>query len=504
MWGARRHSARPGWWPAIAALLLVAFVVLARQRNSDRAVRGGCSVDGLDRLLEELTLSNCGLSRLPAGIIEFTNLRKLDASGNELCALPPLPPSLRMLFLSNNRFTELPQQLRALSQLRMLAFRGNLLQGTLASSVLPPSLEWLILTENRIEGLPADLGEAGGSRCALIKLMLANNQVAALPPSMAACARLELVRLSNNRLEQIPPWLLELPRLAWLALAGNPALFPAALRTGSAALPSFNQAELGVDPSARPLGAGTSGVVHVGHMPGGNSAPVAVKLFKAPHTSDGTTADEVCASEAASAGAPAGLVRALALVRPADGADLAAPAGIVLEWLQGYSSLGQPPSLLTCSRDTYAADARFSLQGALRTLSAVCGGLLHLHGMQIAHGDVYAHNILVKPSGEAKLSDFGAAFGYSSARGALPAQLERLEMRAFGLLISELAERLDEVVPSWADKGLRGRERQTRLRKLASRAANKVPSERPLFASVCAELAQMEAAVGASAEEHHR
>jgi hypothetical protein len=65
-----------------------------------------------------------------------------------------------------------------------------------------------------------------------------------------------------------------------------------------------------------------------------------------------------------------------------------------------------------------------------------------------------------------------------------------LPVRAFGILIAELVERIE--VPR--DKGDIA---QTRLRKLASRATGERPTERPLFASVCAELAQIEAAESA-------
>jgi Leucine-rich repeat (LRR) protein len=57
------------------------------------------------------------------------------------------------------------------------------------------------------------------------KLMLSTNLLPSVPRAIASMPRLELLRLANNRIGRVPPWLLhELPSVAWLALAGNPAL----------------------------------------------------------------------------------------------------------------------------------------------------------------------------------------------------------------------------------------------------------------------------------------
>ena len=58
--------------------------------------------------------------------------------------------------------------------------------------------------------------------------------------------------------------------------------------------------------------------------------------------------------------------------------------------------------------------------------------------MRVAHGDVYAHNVVVDCNGQATLVDMGAAFGYPQE---CSVDFERLEVRAFGLLLHELAQR---------------------------------------------------------------
>jgi hypothetical protein len=123
---------------------------------------------------------------------------------------------LRIVFCSDNPFTELPAVLGRCPSLEMIGFKANRIEHVPAES-LPPTLRWLVLTDNRIEQLPSSIGQCPR----LQKLMLAGNRLRALPPELAACRNLEL-RLSANALEAFPHWLLTLPRLSWLAMAGNP------------------------------------------------------------------------------------------------------------------------------------------------------------------------------------------------------------------------------------------------------------------------------------------
>lgn len=458
------------------ALLL--FSIAGARRGAGLEAR--CDVRALARDAEAIDVRGCGLTQLPAEIGQFTRLRRLDASNNLIAALPPqLPPSLAVLFLTGNRFADLPS-LSALPRLRMLSLRNNRLRGTLRARALPSHLAWLILTDNHIEHLPEDLGsplapDGRPAECALVKVMLANNALRALPASMAACERIELLRLANNRLEALPPWLLRLPRLAWIALASNPAMPRAHAAEG---VPSLTLADLDVDRAAGALGEGTSGVVYRGRLTGTGEL-IAVKLYKTQLTSDGTTADEARASAAVGESAAIARTHALVVERRAGGAE-DTMAGIALEWLPGFRSLGDPPSLDTISRDTYRPDVRFTLASAKRIAASICAAGTHLHaaGRQLMHGDVYAHNILVDDAGAAKLADFGAGFSYAGVPGA--DAFERIEVRAFAILLAELAERIDPAPGEAAEV--------TRLRKLASRVADAPPERRPQFVGVCAEL----------------
>ena len=80
--------------------------------------------------------------------------------------------------------------------------------------------------------------------------------------------------------------------------------------------------------------------------------------------------------------------------------------GLVTLQVDGLAMAGKPnlDSLLRCR---WAHDARFGLPFVLRIASGVAGALWYLHSHGIAHGDVYAHNILVDEHGSAVLCDYG-------------------------------------------------------------------------------------------------
>jgi len=146
---------------------------------------------------QRLNLS-CGLKDFPVEIFDLADsLEILDLSGNELSVLPDdfaRLHKLRILFCSDNLFTQLPEVLGQCPQLSMVGFKANKIRSVPAAA-LGKSLRWLILTDNQISELPAELGQC----MQLQKLMLAGNQLQALPDELAACTQLELLRIAANR-----------------------------------------------------------------------------------------------------------------------------------------------------------------------------------------------------------------------------------------------------------------------------------------------------------------
>ena len=165
---------------------------------------------------------------------------------------------------------------------------------------------------------------------------------------------------------------------------------------------------------------------------------------------------------------------------------------LVMEYLPGYTALASPPNFETCTRDVYdhhhhsssrsnrrsrPPTAAFGWQIAMDTLRVVT----KLHAdLGISHGDLYAHNILIRspPSSSAtaadaaassvvtttttqcssttnavKVSDFGAAYRYKSSttqddeddiddfqtlQRSFARLVEQIELRAYAVLVEEL------------------------------------------------------------------
>lgn len=379
-------------------------------------------------------LVNLGLTEFPQALFALADtLEVLDLSGNQLTSLPHdlrRLRKLRILFCSNNPFTQLPVTLGDCEQLEMIGFKACAIARVPEQS-LPARLRWLILTDNKLRELPVALGQ----RPRLQKLMLSCNQLASLP-DLSNCKALELLRIASNHFSEIPATLSALPNLAWLALAGNPLTAAAehvALTDAHHHATRYENLEIG-----ELLGEGASGHIHHAALKHSDQA-IAVKVFKAASTSDGTPHSELAAGLAA-AGHP-NLLAPLALVEGHPQGRLMVAMPLLPPQ---YINLAGPPSLASCTRDVYAADTRFTLAIAERLLGCIRAALTHLHAQGVLHGDLYAHNILWNPAtGEAVLSDFGAAMLSSGLSPADRARLQAIEWRAFAHLEAEIAARIN-------------------------------------------------------------
>ncbi|KAK3400660.1 outer arm dynein light chain 1 [Sordaria brevicollis] len=388
---------------------------------------------------------------LPPAILSLGNtLTRLDLSGTGLSSLPPnfgaSLPNLRILFLSNNNFTTFPSVLSTCPSLEMVAFRSNGMT-SIPEGSLPPRLRWLILTDNQIETLPEDLGKCER----LEKCMLSGNRLSSLPETMSQCKNLALLRLSANRFSTIPSWLFSLPKLAFLSFAGNPCV---EAQTSAATAKAGNRFDLEKIEWKKlevqeTLGEGASGVISKGLWKQSEeyAEEVAIKVFKgAGVMSDGTPADELAAVLAA--GFHEGLITVLGKVvghpdEVVEGSEdekkTKFQGGIVMQLIpEYYSALGLPPSFDTCSRDCFPEDASLSASEALGMLTGIAGAAAHLHQRGIAHGDLYAHNILgSKADRHALLGDFGAATIYGTD-AEVYAGMEKLEVLAFANLLEDV------------------------------------------------------------------
>ncbi len=413
-----------------------------------------------------------GLTEFPTEIFDLADsLEILNLSDNRLNSLPTdlsRLTNLKVIFLSNNDFEEVPEVLADCPNLSMVGFKSNRIR-VLGENVLPLRTRWLILTDNQLAELPKSIGRLES----LQKLMLAGNQLRSIPDEMAACQNLELIRLAANQLESLPAWLFTLPRLSWLAYAGNPCC----TANISTTVPTIAWADLTLSDT---LGEGASGVISQGlwQSPGQPSTDVAIKIFKGAITSDGKPADEMNACLAA--GGHPHLVGALGQIGglPDD------KSGLILSLIPpNYQNLGNPPSLDTCTRDTYAPETSFAVTAILRIAIGISSAAAHLHTQGIMHGDLYAHNILMNDRNHPLLGDFGAASSYSLNDRIAGAALERLEVRAFGCLLEDLlthCELSDDAVESLIFD---------LLDKLKQDCLAPIPTDRPVFGEISKTLA---------------
>ena len=385
---------------------------------------------GYDPLRKALTLRNA--SYFPEEIFEYADqIEILDISNGSLKDLPDRLPELsklKIVFFSNNLFTEFPGILSECLGLKVVGFKSCQIS-SLAENSIPKNVQWLILTGNCLTKLPDSIG----SLTKLQKLALSGNRLVQLPEQLSNCHNLELLRLSANNLKNEPPsWLFQLPRLAWYADSGN--LFQSQ-NTHVADLPLIGYDRIKF---LRPLGESPSSEVWEADIEGFASS-LAVKKYKGIMTSDGYIEDDLLSS--IKAGQHPNIITVRGKLDPEPGQQ----AGLIMDLISAeYQSLGKPPSLESCTRDTFPSGTNFSLDYVVRVLKNIASAMKHLHKQGLTHGDLYAHNILANSSGDCFLGDFGAASSYNPA---VCKQREYLESRAFGYLMEDLLQRCSEAHP---------------------------------------------------------
>ena len=415
---------------------------------------------------------SCHLKEFPREIFELADtLEILDLSGNKLSELPEdlsRLHQLKILFCSNNLFTTLPAVLGQCPNLSMIGFRANQI-ASIPAAALPPDLRWLVLTDNQISELPSTLGNC----TSLQKLMLAGNQLRALPPSIENCTKLELLRISANQFSVLPDVLFDLPNLSWLAFAGNPL---SNLADSASSIREINWHDLALK---QMLGEGASGVIHQAEWLGnGSSMPVAVKIFKGQLTSDGLPQHEMAAC--LRAGVSPNLISVFGkIVNHPNHAQ-----GLVMSLIDpDFSNLAGPPSLDSCTRDCYSPDDTFTPSKLLQIALSIAAAAKHLHAKGIMHGDLYAHNIMVRHDGFSLLGDFGAATLYTPTADKFSHGLQRIEVLAFGRLLAELLTRCEPLPQAVA--------MLQSLQQLQLQCADPCLANRPLFDEIETILKQL-------------
>jgi len=408
--------------------------------------------------LRKLNLAGNKLTELLAEIGELRCLTELDVGCNSLAAVPPEIgnlTNLEGLNLMCNQLKEIPGEIGLLGRLVRLGLKGNLLQTLPAEIGDLKSLKELYLSDNRLVSLPAEMGELKE----LVKVQLSWNCLTGLPAEMGTLPNLELMRVAVNRIEAVPSSFAQLPKLTWFSLASNPA---SRQPPSTWPLANIQEMEYSSLPVLKEIGAGASGAVFLSEREG---QTVAVKVFKSEVSPDGHAADEI------------GITVCLDhpnLTRVVGKAG--SPLSLVLKHVDGAALADRPnsQSLLRCR---WAAGLGFSFAWVVNVSYNVASALSYLHSKGICHGDVYAHNIIASNSGHAVLCDFGASFFYDEDTG--HSLWEPMEVRGFGLLLSDLIDRLE---------GQRTLPEAELLYGLMSECVQSRPAARPSFEQVTERL----------------
>ena len=148
---------------------------------------------------------------------------------------------------------------------------------------------------------------------------------------------------------------------------------------------------------------------------------------------------------------PLGESQSKDLSEESDGKDSSTnqKVGVVMEILPEHlTDLALPPTIEEVIEDRYNATERFGLTFVMQVLHGVASALCYLHDVcKVSHGDVYAHNIVVDRNNgtQVRLLDLGAASYYEEDECMDEELVEKVEVRAFGILAQELLQRVSVV-----------------------------------------------------------
>lgn len=405
--------------------------------------------------LTKVDLSRNNLTQFPRQLLHLKRLITLDLSRNSITSLPPGIGGLRRLKrlnLMHNKLTgALEEGIGCLDSLEVLGLKGNCLTSLCESIGGCTALVELYVTDNQLTTLPKSIGKCKHLR----KIQASFNNITFLPPEMEGLESLEMIRMAANPcLSDVPAFLSQLPSLSWMSLAGSLWSVGLGMWEEPCDGPRICRMDLKF---GKKLGEGASGLVYLGSL---GKQEVALKVFKGDLGPDGRVVDEL---EISSFVNHPNITKILHIL-PGDHA-VAVMNLVPLDRAPLADRPCHGSELLRC---TYESGATWTPEAVMRIGSGIAKALAYLHAHCIAHGDVYAHNILADAEGNATLCDFGASFMYPPGDAG---NFEAIEVRAFGLLLQELAQRGGRGV-TWIAEDL------------AAQCLSPKPSARPTFAEL--------------------
>ena len=210
--------------------------------------------------VSELSLEGKELKKFPAVVLTFKNISTLNISynridsipvnlfdkcrklrvihyaGNELNEIPPtlFHPLLKVLNVSENNLTRIPDGVRRCKQLEELDLHANQLTNYPSSSFVLMSLQSLILSGNPLTTLSPWIM----NQPRLKILFIDNTKIETLPEELCKVSTLRFLNIEENKIKELPACFCEMKKLKIVMVAGS-ALSEAKLGELSRCLPAL-------------------------------------------------------------------------------------------------------------------------------------------------------------------------------------------------------------------------------------------------------------------------
>lgn len=227
---------------------------------TDNQVESATSSSSFSSKVKIINLSRNCLCNLPLSVTRFSNLTSLDISENGLETLLPMTNSssqintiqlpslislnasgnklkdnkslgknfgklfasqLKVLNLSGNQFTAIPESVLEFNNLKSLYMGENQIRTLPKTLTRLHRLRFLYLGGNQLTDIPDDVGKLSK----LESLSLCENKISSLPPSIANLKKLRSLYLHMNKLTTLPVEILRLNSLIEVRLQKSSAKF---------------------------------------------------------------------------------------------------------------------------------------------------------------------------------------------------------------------------------------------------------------------------------------
>ena len=172
-----------------------------------------------DNQIEVLSLTSCGLDRIPSSIKRCKRLQRLNLEGNQIKHVPIWLSSLDSLEEINLNFNKLNlkrRDIRHLSKVEDVLLAGNGIK-SLPNNIGILSCESLNLSKNQLSSLPKSFAKLKQARY----LIFYDNAFESIPEELAGFKNLKHLDFYKNNITEIPEFVGSMDNLQQLFLSFN-------------------------------------------------------------------------------------------------------------------------------------------------------------------------------------------------------------------------------------------------------------------------------------------